>query len=243
MKSWATKRNTRIVKILKGRSNSYLIVKDDQAVLVDTGMSSAFNSLIQNIKKVSHGSDFVSKLILTHTHYDHCQSAQRLKEYSNCKIMVSDQAKKSIQQGYTKLPCGTLLITKALIKAEPWFGKKYFSYEPFHADISIKGDTEIKTGSINLKIIETKGHSADSISILVDDEIAIVGDAMFGVFRNSIFPPFANDVPEMIKSWGKLLKTDCHIFLPGHGKAIKRSLLMKSYKNLSHKHKLLTHTK
>jgi hypothetical protein len=40
-----------------------------------------------------------------------------------------------------------------------------------------------------------------------------VGDAMFGVFNWSVFPPFADDVPTMIKSWRKLLKTGCHSFL------------------------------
>ena len=33
----------------------------------------------------------------------------------------------------------------------------------------------------------------------------------------------------MIESWGVLLKTDCSLFLPGHGSADSRSLLQKDY--------------
>lgn len=63
----------------------------------------------------------------------------------------------------------------------------------------------------------------------MDNEIAIVGDAMFGVFNNSVSPPYADDTEKMIESWGKLLNSGCNIFLPGHGKAIKRSLLEKEF--------------
>ena len=65
--------------------------------------------------------------------------------------------------------------------------------------------------------------------MIVDNEIAIVGDAMLRFFKNSVFPPFADDIKEMIKSWGKLLKTECNLFLPGHGKEIKRELLQREY--------------
>jgi glyoxylase-like metal-dependent hydrolase (beta-lactamase superfamily II) len=49
------------------------------------------------------------------------------------------------------------------------------------------------------------------------------------VFGNSIFPPFADDTEIMIKSWKKLLETNCKLFLPGHGKGISRELLEKQY--------------
>jgi hypothetical protein len=55
------------------------------------------------------------------------------------------------------------------------------------------------------------------MSLIVDNEIALVGDVMFGVFNWSVFPPFADDVPTLEKSWGKLAKSGCKMYLPGHG--------------------------
>ena len=80
-----------------------------------------------------------------------------------------------------------------------------------------------------IKMIKTEGHSSGSISVIVDNEIAIVGDAIFGVFKNSVFPPYADNPIEMIKSWRMLLDTDCDTFLPGHGKEVKRELIQKEY--------------
>ena len=78
-------------------------------------------------------------------------------------------------------------------------------------------------------ILHTPGHSPGSQSIIVDNEIALVGDAMFGVFPGSIFPPFADNEEELITSWGKLIQTGCRLFLPSHGTADKSDLLKIEY--------------
>jgi hydroxyacylglutathione hydrolase len=56
---------------------------------------------------------------------------------------------------------------------------------------------------------------------------------MLGVFKKSVFPPFADNVNEMINSWGRLLETNCRLFLPGHGYEIKRKLLQTEYEKHS----------
>lgn len=229
MKNWKTKNGNKIIQVLSGRSNAYLILKDKVTILVDTGKNSAFKTLSKNIYSLNMTIHEISFIILTHTHFDHCQSANKIKEKSNCQIIVSSTAANSIKNGYTELPDGTFFTTKVISKLGRLIGKNKFGYEPFQSDIFVDVDYEINMGNCNIKIIETVGHSADSLSILVDNEIAIVGDVMFGVFKNSVFPPYSDDILKMTESWGKLLKTDCEIFLPGHGKEIRRKLLQKEY--------------
>jgi glyoxylase-like metal-dependent hydrolase (beta-lactamase superfamily II) len=64
---------------------------------------------------------------------------------------------------------------------------------------------------------------------VIDNEAAIVGDAMFGVFSGSVFPPFADDTRSMVKSWKKLLDTGCGIYLPAHGWERRRDVLERQY--------------
>ena len=78
-------------------------------------------------------------------------------------------------------------------------------------------------------MIHTPGHTAGSMSLIIDDELAVVGDTMFGVFRWSVFPPFAEDEKLMIKSWGRLLETKCSEFIPSHGTANSRLSVQKEY--------------
>lgn len=225
MNIWKTKNGYKIIQILSGRSNAYLLLKDKLMILIDTGKESAYLKLSKKIDLLGLSLDKITHLILTHTHFDHCQSARKIKDNSSCRIIVAGKAVNSIDNGYSELPKGTTYITKQISRLGKLIGKKRFGYQPFEPDILIRGDYDLDCSSNLINIIETSGHSDDSISILVDNEIAIVGDVMFGVFKNSIFPPYADNIFKMIKSWNRLLNTKCDVFLPGHGNEIKRELL------------------
>ena len=74
MNTWRTKNGYEIVKVLSGRSNVYLIIKDRFLVLIDTGKESDYRKLVKNIDSLGLSVNKITYLILTHTHFDHCQS-------------------------------------------------------------------------------------------------------------------------------------------------------------------------
>jgi glyoxylase-like metal-dependent hydrolase (beta-lactamase superfamily II) len=229
MKHWQTKSGIKIYQVLARRSNAYLILTSNTAILVDTGKRSSVKQLLRNLSNILHENQTLDYLILTHTHFDHCQNAARLQKQFGCKIVVSEHEQQFLSEGNTPLPKGTNFIARFLIKLGKNMGK-LFMFEPFKADIVVTERMMIPEGNSKIEILLTPGHSAGSLTILVDNEIAIVGDTLFGIFPNSVFPPFADDVELLHKSWKSLLKTSCQLFLPGHGKAISRSLLTKKIK-------------
>jgi glyoxylase-like metal-dependent hydrolase (beta-lactamase superfamily II) len=231
MINWKTSSGIEIFQVLNQRSNSYLICSGSENLLVDTGGVSAYNQLQRNIYALNIKPEDISLLILTHTHFDHCQNAYTIKQQTNCKIIMSEKEAIYSKPGFTPLPKGTLALTRLISNLGTLIGRKGFGYKPFTPDVLITGDLNLSPSKITL--ISTGGHSKGSISIIVDDEIAIVGDAMFGVFRKSIFTPFADNVNDMTDSWGRLLKTGCNTFLPGHGHEIKRELLQTEYEKYS----------
>ncbi len=233
MKKWLTKNNCEIYRVISDRSNVYLIVIGGESILVDTGSKSAFTRLQKNLSCLGLSLENITYLILTHTHYDHCQSAKRIKEISGCRIITSRESKESVNGGYYQLPNGTLFFTRIISRLGQKVGIKKYGYEPFEPDILIDNEYQLINNFNNIRITETAGHSDDSISIIIDEEIAIVGDTIFGVFPNSVFPPYADDVSKMIEKWGKLLDTNCKIFLPGHGSEVKRKLLKREYEKYS----------
>jgi hydroxyacylglutathione hydrolase len=93
----------------------------------------------------------------------------------------------------------------------------------------IDSESDINEFGFNAYLMNTSGHTIGSMSLIIDDEIAIVGDTMFVVLKWSVFPPYAEDKDLMVKSWGKLLKTKCSEFLPSHGTANSRLLVQKDY--------------
>ena len=227
MKNWKTKKGTTIFQVLNRRGNSFLICSENGNLLVDTGRVSSYNQLQKNIRTLHIKPESIGLLIPTHTHYDHCQNAFAIKEQTNCNVVVSEKEVAYAKCGFTPLPNGTFALTRMISNLGKWMSERKFGYKPFSADLLIAEELDLEP--FNIKVIPTPGHSPGSISVIVEDEIAIVGDTLFGVFRKSVFPPFADDVNEMIVSWGRLLETGCNIFLPGHGHEIERDLLQTEY--------------
>lgn len=243
MKNWELQNGGRIYPILSGQGNAYLISLANHHILVDTGKAKVYDELRQNLERLNFSINDIAYLILTHTHYDHCQSARKIKDTSHCKVLVSKYAAGSVRNGYTTLPKGTLRLTRPISKLGRIIGKRKFGYEPFEPDTFIDGNYGLKIDGTHIDIVETPGHSKDSISIVVDNEIALVGDVMIGdtligMLREPVFPPFADDVAAMVASWGKLLRTThCHTFLPGHGTEIRREHLQNDFGKYSQQQK------
>lgn len=224
-KRWDTL-NCIIYQILKGSSNVFLVCWRNKYILIDTGRKTSWNKLNRNIDRIV-GENHLSCLILTHTHFDHAENTAIIKNNYKTKIIVHESEAEYLKQGNSPLPKGTNRVTGFLVDI---FGKRQqsrFKYEPVTPDIMANEIHDLNLSGSNSYIIHTPGHTKGSISVIIDNEIALVGDAMFGVFKGSVFPPFGDDQDILIESWGKLLQTGCLIFLPGHGKEISREFLQK----------------
>lgn len=227
MKNWSTK-NCRILQLLDKRSNAYLIDTGNLRILVDTGIERKYPSLRHRIESIYGDATKIDYLVLTHTHYDHCQSAARIKADTGAKLMVHRSEAENLKNGFTSLPAGTLLPTKII----SGLGNKYFSgigeYAAVIPDISVDEEYIIEHEPF-LKVMHTPGHSEGSVSVIVEDEIALSGDTVFNIWKGRVFPPFANDTSKLLKSWEKLMDSGCHLFLPGHGKPVSIEMLVKEY--------------
>jgi glyoxylase-like metal-dependent hydrolase (beta-lactamase superfamily II) len=227
MKKWTTKHGYQIIQILSGRSNVFLLTNGKTKFLIDTSVSRLWQKLQKRLDKA--GVSNIDYLILTHAHFDHAANANKIKATYRASVLVQKSEADYLAKGDHIIPQGTTLLTRPLVNLAGRRFLKRVRYEPCQYDILVDNLLDLNDLGINACIMHTPGHTSGSISVIVDDEIAIVGDTMFGVFGGSVFPPFAENVLQMIQSWGKLLQTNCKVFIPSHGTANSRSLVEKDY--------------
>ena len=224
MKTWTTKSGYRIIRILSHRSNVFLIAGGGRSLLIDTSTRGNWGRLDARLKSLKI--ERLDRLILTHSHYDHADNARKLRDRYGASVIIHRAEARYLESGGMPIPGGTNFVTRFLVRT---FGRllSLRNVEACPCDVLVDSKYDLSPLGLNAYILPTPGHSPGSMSVIVDDEVAIVGDAMFGVFGWSVLPPYVADLDRTVESWGLLLATGCHTFLPSHGSAKTRGQLQK----------------
>lgn len=227
MKKWETRSGCQIIRILAGRSNVFLLMNGKKVILVDTSVEFMWKTLTRRLSRLNV--DHLDYLILTHSHMDHAGNAGRVKEKYGPLVIIHRSESSHLSSGEFLVPSGTNGFSRMIVSAGTKMIPGLLRNEPCQTDILADSRFDLSEFGLNATLLHTPGHSPGSMSVIVDDEIALVGDAMIGNFTGTIFPPFASDEKQVVKSWGRLLGTGCSLFLPSHGSANTRALLQKNF--------------
>jgi glyoxylase-like metal-dependent hydrolase (beta-lactamase superfamily II) len=220
-----------IYKIMKlSVTNCFLLKAGKNYVLVDTGYEWEWKALSSELQHAGIDIHEINYLFITHHHDDHAGLINQLiKENPNIKVVMSQKAKELLQIGQNKLePDGGFINKRIYLLAslKKLFDKKWtLSFPPYKArsaDIIINGNTSLRKIGIELdgKIIETPGHSCDSISIVLDNGDCIAGDAaanylQFAGTKHCVV--YIGNLEQYYKSWTILIEEGAKNIYPSHG--------------------------
>lgn len=203
-----------------GVDNCYLI-KDDGLILIDGGSPNAFDDFSKGIQKAGVNPKEISAVIITHCHWDHIGCAKAIKECTGAKIVVHENEKSLLEQGKRSMPPALTLWGKMLcFLFDKW--SQNFQIEPCNADIAIGNDNKsLSEFGVKGKILFTPGHSAGSISVMIESGDIFIGDMAMNSLPMTIkpsLPIFAEDISTLKKSWRKLIDMGVKTIYPAHGK-------------------------
>jgi glyoxylase-like metal-dependent hydrolase (beta-lactamase superfamily II) len=214
-----------LIQLLDRRCNVFLYSTGGRHMLIDTNRKRYRPALLTALRSLCI--DKIDVLILTHTHYDHAENAAYIKSRFGAKVIVHEAEAEYLKTGRSPLPAGTLFPTRLLAHYARQYFQSRFDYEACLPDATFTESLDLSAFGFPVRLIHTPGHSSGSISVLIESTVAIAGDTLFGKFPTSVFPPFADEVPELYKSWQLLLGTGCSVFYPGHGRAVSREVLQR----------------
>lgn len=231
MKSWNTARGGSVIRVLSGGIHAFLLTNGEQNILIDTGMTRHRRLLERRLRRL--GIQKIALLVLTHAHYDHAGNAAMIKERYGATVIIHRTEADHLASAENTPIHGTVALTKFLFNLLRTRFPRWLSYPPCRADVLVDDRYDLRDAGFSAYLLHTPGHSPGSISVIIGDEIALVGDALFGVSPRSVLPPIASDTAKVIQSWKELLGTGCRIFMPAHGRAVKRKLLVKNLRRHS----------
>lgn len=232
MEPIVTQKRTEIFRLTPARCNIYVISKPGKSIIIDTGIQADRTRIKKALIRREIKPDAV---ILTHCHFDHTGNVAWFQKEYKAKVLIQAAEREALETGDMPIPEGTYGITRGIVS----IGRKMtsiFSYERCTPDIVVNEFMDLTELGIEGYIMHIPGHSPGGVAIVIDGEIALAGDSVIGTIPGSPFPPFADDVDELMRSWKKLLSTGCQIFLPGHGRPISREQLAAEYGKRSLNH-------
>ena len=188
------------------KSNSYLLLGSEQAVLIDTGLG------VGNIRNVvDELTDLPIRVLTSHVHWDHIGGHNKFSDFS-----VHDAEKKWISNAFP-LPLEVVKHNLALVPCEFPDAFDLHTYKVFHGTPShILYDGEcIDFGGRKLLVIHTPGHSPGHCCFYdPEKQYLFSGDLIYQGCLDIFYP--TTDPRLFLQSVKKIRSIPIRRILPGH---------------------------
>ena len=179
----------------KDELNVLGLLNDDKALLIDSGYPSQAKALKKELEE-----DNIKPEILINSHY-HPDHVNGNFHFKGCKLMASEHYKMNYEL----------------------FSALYPTVGYVEADELIKDGNTLNFGQFELKFYNYQGHSQDSLVIVINDQLAHIGDLIMmtndGKYRLP-YMSFDGNIDDYVKSLKALKKLQIPIFIPGHGQIL-----------------------
>lgn len=187
-----------IIKLTLGElaANCFIVEAPDKtAIVIDPGAEAE----VITAELESRGLT-LSKILLTHGHFDHTAAAKALKDRYNPQVYISAQDEELLPDREKSVA----------------FFLPHCPYHPVEADVTVKDGDVISQGSMKIKVMATPGHTAGSVCFIIDDCI-FAGDTIFhrSVGRTDLYSGSPGQQAESLKKLAALGKN--YRLFCGHG--------------------------
>jgi glyoxylase-like metal-dependent hydrolase (beta-lactamase superfamily II) len=214
-----------------GDTNIYLVKDDTGYTMIDTGWDSdeSLNSLHRQLAEINLDFTDLSRIIVTHAHFDHYGLAGKVKGFSGAKIYMHHLDEEIFHTRY-------IVTDEYRYRNEEWFRingvpntgipimRMPFGGPantiPAHPDVFLNGGETIDCGTFSLKIIWTPGHSPGHICLYESNtKILFSGDHILPVITPNIsLTPQSDNNPlgAFLKSLKEMKQIEVNLVLPAH---------------------------
>lgn len=201
--------------------NRCYIIRQSGSILIDGGSPNEIKSIEKSINSFGLRQDEIKLVVLTHYHFDHAGSAADIRNLTGARLMIHRRDNDFLNKAEMIWPKGVNRwgkITSSIFKI---ILVNKMKFPETKADIVLDAkEFPLSDYGIDGKVVHTPGHTAGSLSVLLD-----TGDAFVGCMAHNNppfrlkpgYPIYADDIELLKKSWEVLINMGAKTIYPGHG--------------------------
>lgn len=217
--------------------NNYLISSEVGWILIDTGYAGSFPHFRKLLEKSGVRPEEIKYVFLTHAHDDHAGFLNEVLSATGAQVILHSKAIEGLKRGQNSFEGGcSSRLAWLFCQLLALFGHGDHRYPPIREEYMsrlIPIDSEwFKSLGFPYEVLETPGHTADHISLLVGDAL-FCGDAAMNDFpsrRRTII--WIENLEQYKRSWEAILAAHPKMLYPAHGRPFKTTDLKKYLKAL-----------
>jgi hydroxyacylglutathione hydrolase len=224
--------NVKINRIPLGITNCYL-VQGEAAVLVDCGDVGNGKRFTKALAALGIKPSEVNLIVLTHAHADHVGSAAEIQHLTGAKVAMHAAEAPYLSKGMASPAKPATRWARILFSLlSSGLASSINRVPAYPPDIVITEDHfPLESFGIPARVVFTPGHTPGSISVVLDQGDALVGDLAMSGFPSLSgrpdLPIIADDLEQVRASWRKLMDAGVKTFSPAHGKPFPAAVLLK----------------
>lgn len=180
-------------------ASAYLIT-GSEPVLIDCGSSEGYPALKRNLKQLGYEPKDITRVIATHSHWDHLSGMAQLREESDARLLLH-------RAEHEQAATGDYNLTSSFLYDRP--------FPRVQADDTLEDGDVLEVGSYRLSVHHTPGHSPGSVCLLTEirgTKILIAGDTLYGAY----YPKAGSNMEDWTASLDRLLKLEFDVMTIGH---------------------------
>lgn len=203
-------------------SNCYLLIGDG-VILIDSGLRGEGGSILGAMARKGLRPADLRLILLTHGHVDHAGGASEVAAATGAPVALHAEDARWVRSG-EEVPAPPITRWARAISRllSAGFIRRRIALAPFSPNI-VLGDAEssLVPYGVPATVLYTPGHTAGSVSVLLEGGRAVVGDLVMNGLPSLRFRPtspiVAQDLSELTRSWHMICERGATTIYPGHG--------------------------
>ena len=212
----------RVIDLMRHPSDEgTLLIGAEKVAVLDCGMAFCAAEKIEEVRRILGGRP-VDYLIVGHSHYDHIGAIPHFKKvWPEAKVVAGEHAAAVFQKAGALRTIRELSVTAAnTYRPETAAFAGDYDDALLKADIVVKEGDALPLGGLTLEVLETPGHTRDTLSFFVPELSLLFASESQGVLiaEQAMYPCYLVGLGLALQSIDKCATIPCkHIASPHHG--------------------------